>query len=124
MFPNKFRNIFVAETIFPGLPACFRVFPGQETLFSRLGMLEQCFKTSAIINNTLRFVRANVPQKMFPNLPTVGNMTKHRQETMFPQQCFLVCPGLAICILSKIEYLDKRQGLQKIPPKMLYCDFK
>ena len=20
-------------------------------------------------------------------------MTKHRQETMFPQQCFLVCPG-------------------------------
>ena len=79
---------------------------------------------SAIINNTLRFVRANVPQKMFSNLPTVGNMKKHRQETMFPQQCFLVCPGLAICILSKIEYLDKRQGLQKIPPKMLYCDFK
>ena len=21
-------------------------------------------------------------------------MTKHRQETMFPRQCFLVCPGL------------------------------
>ena len=27
-------------------------------------------------------------------LPTLGNMAKHWQETMFPQQCFLVCPGL------------------------------
>ena len=32
----------------------------------------------ANINNTLRFVRANVSQEMFPSLPTVGNMTKHR----------------------------------------------
>ena len=24
-------------------------------------------------------------KKMFPSLPTVGNMTKHRQETMFLQ---------------------------------------
>ena len=23
MFPNKFRNIFVAKTMFPGLPTCF-----------------------------------------------------------------------------------------------------
>ena len=36
-------------------------------------------------------MRANVSQQMFPSLPTVGNMTQHRQETMFPQQCFLVC---------------------------------
>ena len=36
------------------------------------------------INNTLRLVRANVSQQMFPSLPTVGNMTKHRQETVFP----------------------------------------
>ena len=49
---------------------------------------------SANINNTLGFVQANVSQKMFPSLPTVGNMTKHRQETMFPPQCCLVCPGL------------------------------
>ena len=27
---------------------------------------------------------ANVSQQMFPSLPTVGNITKHRQETMFP----------------------------------------
>ena len=45
MFPNKFRNIFVAETMFPSLPTCYRMFPARETLFSRLGMLEQCFKT-------------------------------------------------------------------------------
>ena len=51
---------------------------------------------SANVNNTLRFVRDNVSQKMFLSLPTVGNVTKHRQETMFPQQCFLVCPGLKL----------------------------
>ena len=44
MFPNKFRNIFVAETMFPSLSARFRVFQGRETLFSRLSMLKQCFK--------------------------------------------------------------------------------
>ena len=48
------------------------------------------------INNTLRFVRANGSQKMFPSLPTMENMTKHRQEIMSPQQCFLVCPGLKV----------------------------
>ena len=41
-------------------------------------------------NNTLRFVRANVSQQMFPSLPMIGNMTKHQQETMFLEQCFLV----------------------------------
>ena len=56
----------------------------------------------ANINNTLRFVRANVSQKMFPSLPTVGNMTKHRQETMFLQQCFLVCPGLYVIIAQSV----------------------
>ena len=40
MFPNKFRNIFVAETMFPSLPTCFQVLPARETLFSRLGMLK------------------------------------------------------------------------------------
>ena len=44
-FPNKFRNIFVAETMFPGLPTCFQMFPARETLFSRLGALKHCFKT-------------------------------------------------------------------------------
>ena len=45
MFPNKFRIIFVAETMFPGLTTCFQVFQARETLFSRLGMLKDCFKT-------------------------------------------------------------------------------
>ena len=55
----------------------------------------------ANINNTLRFVRVNVSQKTFLSLPTVGHMTKHRQETMFAQQCFLVCPGLKISRTAK-----------------------
>ena len=33
MFPNKFRNIFVAETMFPSLPTCFQMFPARETLY-------------------------------------------------------------------------------------------
>ena len=48
MFLNKFRNIFVAETMFPSLPTCFQMFPARETLFYRLGMLAQCFKTSLL----------------------------------------------------------------------------
>ena len=43
MFPNKFRNILVAEIMFS---ACFQMFSARETLFSRLGMLKQCFKTA------------------------------------------------------------------------------
>ena len=45
MFPNKFRNILVAETMFPSLPTRFQMFPTRETLFSRLGMFKQCLKT-------------------------------------------------------------------------------
>ena len=45
MFPNKFRNISVAETMFPSLPTCFQMFPTRETLFFRLGMFKQCLKT-------------------------------------------------------------------------------
>ena len=45
MFSNKFRNIFVAETMFSSLPTCFQMFPARETLFSRLGMLKKVFKT-------------------------------------------------------------------------------
>ena len=45
MFPNKFINIFVVETMFPSLPTCYRMFLARETLFSRLGMLKPCFKT-------------------------------------------------------------------------------
>ena len=40
MFPKEFRNIFVAETMFPSLPTCFQVFPARKTLFSRLSMLK------------------------------------------------------------------------------------
>ena len=48
---------------------------------------------------------------MFPSLPTVGNMTKHRQETMFPQQCFLVCPGLNISLYSGKFVMIKDKNL-------------
>ena len=62
-----------------------------------IGHVKTLFKDySANINNTSRFVRANVSQKMFPSLPTVGSMTKNQQETMFRKQCFLVCPGLKL----------------------------
>ena len=40
MFPSKFRNIFVAETMFPSLPTCFQMFQTREILFSRLGMFK------------------------------------------------------------------------------------
>ena len=61
-----------------------------------IGHVQTMFKDySANINNTLRFVRANVSQKMSPSLPRWElNTSKHRQETMFPQKCFLVCPAL------------------------------
>ena len=39
IFPNKFRNLFVAETMFSSLLTCFQMFPARETLFSRLGKL-------------------------------------------------------------------------------------
>ena len=45
MFPNKFRNIFAAERIFPDLRTCFQMFPTLETFTSRLGMFEQCLKS-------------------------------------------------------------------------------
>ena len=43
------------------------------------------------MNNTLRFVRANVSQQMFPSLPTVGNMTKHRQKQCFRNNVEIEC---------------------------------
>ena len=43
MFPNKFRNSFVAETMLPGLPTCFQVFSARETLFSQLGQVKTLF---------------------------------------------------------------------------------
>ena len=42
MFPNKFRNIFVAETMFPRLPTCFQMFSGRKHGFPNR---EQYFKT-------------------------------------------------------------------------------
>ena len=90
--------------MFPSLPTCFQMFPARETMFSRL---------QACQNNVLRllckhkqFVRANVFRKMFPSLPTVGNMTKRRRELMFPRQCFLVWPGLKT-LLETTKYWSK-----------------
>ena len=54
-----------------------------------------------------------VSQQMFPSLPTVGNMTKHRQETMFAQQYFLVCQGLNEFFL----YLESATVLELCPER-------
>ena len=35
IFLRKFRNIFVAETMFPSLSTCFQMFPAQETFRRR-----------------------------------------------------------------------------------------
>ena len=45
MFPNKFRNIYVAQTMFLSLLTCFQMFSARETLFPRLDMLKQRLKT-------------------------------------------------------------------------------
>ena len=45
MFPKKFRNIFVVETMFPSVLTRYQMFPARETLFSRLGKFKKCFKT-------------------------------------------------------------------------------
>ena len=46
-------------------------------VFLIIGMLKQCFETIGQTNNTLKFVRASVPQKVFPIFPTLGNMTNY-----------------------------------------------
>ena len=51
-------------------PTCF------QHVFKTLLAHAQENNVSANINNTLRFVSANVSQKMFPSLPTLGNMKK------------------------------------------------
>ena len=79
----------------------FQMSPARKHCFRHVKTMFKDY--SANINNTLRFVRANVSQEMFPSLPILGNMTKYRTETMFPQQCFLVCPELN----SLWSYSDK-----------------
>ena len=61
MLPNKFRNIFVAATMFPSFP--MNVFPNAcvtETWLSRLGNNILSLNTnSANISDTLCFVQDN-----------------------------------------------------------------
>ena len=61
---------------------CFLVFPHVLNASSTRNIVfpsrhvQTMFKDyRANINNTLRLVRANVSQQMFPNLPTMGNTT-------------------------------------------------
>ena len=49
IFAKKFRNVFVAQTMFPSLLACFQMFPARETLFSRSGKYKKCFKITVQI---------------------------------------------------------------------------
>ena len=62
-----------------------QMFPARETLFSQLGKFKKYFKTTVLYKHKQYFKvhAANVSQKMFPSLPTVGNTTKHQQQTMF-----------------------------------------
>jgi hypothetical protein len=82
MFPNKFKNIFVVETMFSSLPTCSQ--PNrhaQDYIHGRKMMVHH-------VSNILDQFTPNVPTAMLPSLPTLENMQNGRQ------QCFLVCPGL------------------------------
>ena len=71
-FPTNSETFLLRKQCFLVCPHVFKImFPTRETLFSRLGKFKKCLKNSANINNTLRFVRANVSQKMFRSLPTL-----------------------------------------------------
>jgi hypothetical protein len=52
----------------------------------------------------------NVPYR----LPTLGNMAKHWQETMFPQQCFLVCFGrnCRVRVVFATKWKDEEKSRQ------------
>ena len=95
MFPNKFRSIFVAETVFPSLPTYIKCFQHEKHCFSPLGMLKQCSTVQLYCKHKqyfkIRTSYCTVSRKMFPSLPTVGNMSKHRQEQCF-RAMFLSLP--------------------------------
>ena len=76
--------------MFASLPMFSNVSNTRNVVFP-IGHVQTMFKDYSAKK---QYLRANVSQKMFPSVPTAENMTKHRQETMFPQQCFPVCPGL------------------------------
>jgi nitrogenase subunit NifH len=88
MFRNKFRNIFSAETMFPSLSKYFQHNRHvQEQISCEKMMLHH-------VSNILDQFTPNVSTAVFPSLPTLENMEKQRKETMSPQQCFPLCPGL------------------------------
>ena len=78
------RNVSLNVSLFAyprkhccGNKSCF---PGSKNQIQKHFMFPKC-----------DFCCGNIVSKC---LPTLGNMAKHCRETMFPQQCFLVCPGL------------------------------
>ena len=73
---------------------CFPVCPPVETLLRKQNLLPE--KQNCFLANSETFDVSLCFSLMFPSVCPLcmGNMAKHRQEAMFPQQCFLVCPGL------------------------------
>ena len=44
---------------------------------------------------------------VFTGGQTEKHLRKHRESQMFPQQCFLVCPGLYLQLRAKLSYEDR-----------------
>jgi hypothetical protein len=84
-----------------------------------------------LVGNIFASWEANfVSATMFPRVGKHRNILvrKHRESQMFPQQCFLVCPGLYFLawkrpeqakIFSKILNLLSKGWVKKLNPEMI-----
>ena len=90
----------------PCLLKCFCVCPSVETSLQKHNLLlakQKCFLSNSETFHVCQ-VRFLLRKHCFL-LPSLGNMAKHWQETMFPQQCFLVCPGLYFFMCAVNNFL-------------------
>jgi hypothetical protein len=108
---GKLGNI-VAETLFPtNVSPCFPEWANTswETLVRNIGkhqmFLKVCRKHFCFLGSKFCFCH---------NVSTSGqtwkHLRKHRESQMFPQQCFLVCPGLNPSSYSKTAMTLERSS--------------
>ena len=73
----------MSPQIFPCLPTCGNIVAETKLVFRE----SKTLRFPIINTNFFVFV---FPKcfSLFPNLPTMGNLAKHRYGTMLPQQCF------------------------------------